>query len=297
VSLARASTVLFLTIASGATALAQTAAHIGVTARARSIRPGELVVLTITPHTAAREIQVHAFSRDIHAYQIGSSRWQALVGIDLTTTPGTYNASISASIGATVNKTTYPLVVRARSFPTRTLTVDEGFVNPPPEAVEQIERDTETLNRIWAASAQKRLWSGPFERPVPDPANSRFGSRSILNGQPRSPHSGADFLSPEGRPVKAPNAGRVVFAGPLYFTGNTVIVDHGLGLFSLFAHLSKIDVHEGGDVTTGEVIGEVGATGRVTGPHLHWTVRVNGARVDPLSLLEVLGQQSLIPHR
>ena len=124
---------------------------------------------------------------------------------------------------------------------------------------------------------------------MPDPANSAFGTRSILNGQPRSPHSGADFRSAAGTPIKAPNAGRVVLAGDRYFTGNTVIIDHGLGLFSLFAHLSEVSVKEGDSVQSGEVVGKVGATGRVTGPHLHWSVRLSGARVDPLSLLAALG--------
>jgi murein DD-endopeptidase MepM/ murein hydrolase activator NlpD len=111
----------------------------------------------------------------------------------------------------------------------------------------------------------------------------------VFNGQSRGSHSGADFLSPAGTPVKAPNAGRVVLARDLYYTGNTVIIDHGLGLFSLLAHLSQIDVKAGDTVAAGDVIGKVGATGRVTGPHLHWTVRDNNARVDPLSLLYVLG--------
>jgi len=132
------------------------------------------------------------------------------------------------------------------------------------------------------------LWSGPFVRPVPDAANSAFGTRSVFNGEPRSPHSGADFSSQPGTPVKSPNAGRVVLAGDLYFTGNTVVIDHGAGLLSLFAHLRAITVRESDSVTAGTVIGEVGATGRVTGPHLHWTVRLNGARVDPMSLLAVL---------
>ena len=115
-----------------------------------------------------------------------------------------------------------------------------------------------------------------------------MGSRTILNGQPRSPHSGADFNSPAGTPIKAPNAGRVVLAGDRYFTGNTVMIDHGLTMFSLFAHLSEIDVHAGDSVKAGDVVGKVGSTGRVTGPHLHWSVRLNGARVDPLSLLAAL---------
>ena len=106
----------------------------------------------------------------------------------------------------------------------------------------------------------------------------------------RNPHGGADFLSPAGTPIRAPNAGRIAVARSLYFSGNTVIIDHGLGLFSTLAHLSAIDVHEGELVAPGQRIGLVGATGRVTGPHLHWAVRAADARVDPLSLLAVLGQ-------
>ena len=126
-------------------------------------------------------------------------------------------------------------------------------------------------------------------RPVPQEANSAFGTRSIFNGKPRNAHGGADFLSPAGTPIQAPNAGRIAIARNLYYSGNTVIIDHGLGLFSMLAHLSAIDVHEGDRVTAGQLLGRVGATGRVTGPHLHWAIRASGARVDPLSLLAVLG--------
>ena len=124
---------------------------------------------------------------------------------------------------------------------------------------------------------------------MPQEANSAFGTRSIFNGQARSPHGGADFPSPAKTPVHSPNRGRVVLAKDLYYTGGTVVVDHGLGLVSLFAHLSRIDVSEGDLVAHGQVVGLVGATGRVTGAHLHWTLRLGGARVDPLSLLAVLG--------
>ena len=129
-------------------------------------------------------------------------------------------------------------------------------------------------------------------RPVPGKAVSRFGSRSVFNGQPRAPHGGADFISSEGTPVLAPGAGRVLLAHDLYFSGNTVVIDHGLGLFSLLAHLSAFDVREGELVTEGQTVGRVGATGRVTGPHLHWAVRAGGARVDPLSVLALLGPQA-----
>ena len=119
---------------------------------------------------------------------------------------------------------------------------------------------------------------------------SRFGTRSIFNGQARNPHSGADFMSPAGTPIQAPNAGRVALARDLYFSGNTIVIDHGLGVFSLLAHLSAFDVREGDTVAAGQVVGRVGATGRVTGPHLHWAVRVADARIDPLALLALLGE-------
>ena len=110
---------------------------------------------------------------------------------------------------------------------------------------------------------------------------------------PRNPHGGADFLSPSGTAIHAPNAGRVVVARPLYFSGNTVIIDHGLGLFSLLAHMSAMEVQEGDRVSAGQIVGRVGATGRVTGPHLHWAVRANAARVDPIALL-ALGERSAL---
>jgi murein DD-endopeptidase MepM/ murein hydrolase activator NlpD len=130
---------------------------------------------------------------------------------------------------------------------------------------------------------------------VPQPANSAFGTRSVFNGEPRSPHAGTDFLSPAGTRIKAPNAGRVMIARELFFSGNTVVIDHGLGLFSLLAHLSRIDVHEGDLVERGALVGLVGATGRVTGPHLHWAVRAGDARVSALSLLALAGGPPAAP--
>jgi murein DD-endopeptidase MepM/ murein hydrolase activator NlpD len=169
--------------------------------------------------------------------------------------------------------------------------VDEAFVTPPASEEARIERDARLLESVWAAPPSDRRWTEPFVRPVPQPANSAFGTRSVFNGKPRNPHGGADFLSPSGTPVHAPNAGRIVVARELYFSGNTVVIDHGLGLFSLLAHLSAIDAREGDSVEAGQLIGRVGATGRVTGPHLHWAVRASGARVDPLSLLAMLGER------
>jgi murein DD-endopeptidase MepM/ murein hydrolase activator NlpD len=270
--------------------LSKTTAHISISAHSQSARKGDLVVLTITTLSPDAVPRVRAFNRTLLPFAVDATRWRVLVGIDLETTPGVHFVEMETGAPPDIERATYRLLVTPRTFRTRTLTVDDAFVNPPASAQERIARETAELNALWAASSPAKLWAGPFVRPVEDPANSAFGTRSILNGQPRSPHSGADFNSATGTPIKAPNAGRVVLAGDRYFTGNTVMIDHGLTLFSLFAHLSEMAVHEGDTVKAGEVIGKVGATGRVTGPHLHWSVRVNGARVDPLSLLSVLGE-------
>ena len=195
----------------------------------------------------------------------------------------------AAYVAATHPPAHYDLAIVPRTFRTRRLTVDEAFVTPPAAEQPRIDREAALLAGVWQAPAAERLWREPFVRPVPQEANSAFGTRSVFNGKPRNAHGGADFLSPAGTPIHAPNAGRVAVARSLYFSGNTVILDHGLGLFSTLAHLSAIDVHEGESVTAGQVLGRVGATGRVTGPHLHWAVRASGARIDPLSLLALLG--------
>jgi murein DD-endopeptidase MepM/ murein hydrolase activator NlpD len=265
---------------------------IEVSVESRSVQPGELVVLTLTAPQDTTRLRVRAFDRSIPAFRVGGTTWRALVGIDLDAAIARHPVAIRAEVpGRPPVTTNHDLAVEHREFPTRRLTVSPSFVDPPPDALRRIQREAAELQKAWTQTAAEPLWAGAFIRPVPDPANSAFGSRSIFNGQPRSPHAGADFRSAAGTPIKAPNGGRVTIARDLYFTGNTVLIDHGLGLFSLFAHLSELAVAPGDRVETGQVVGRVGATGRVTGAHLHWTVRANGARVDPLSLLAVLGEE------
>jgi biotin carboxyl carrier protein len=263
--------------------------EIAIALKARGQQPGELVLVNVTAGPLVNRVDVRVFDREVAAFRVSQQAWRALVGIDLDTKPGTYPIEAAARSDAGTERAMHNLVVTDREFPTRRLTVDENFVTPPAEVTERIAREAKELEQLWIGSAPERLWSGAFERPVPHDANSAFGSRSIFNGQPRSPHSGADFSSPAGTPIKSPNAGRIVLAKDLYFSGNTVIIDHGLGLFSTMAHLSSIDVKPGDVVRTGQVVGLVGATGRVTGAHLHWAVRLGGARIDPLSVLALLG--------
>ena len=278
-------------VASAAMAFSFAPPPVAVTHAARTLAPGELVVLTVATAEPAGGITVRAFDKTFAAYKVDARTWKALVGIDLDVKPGAYDVEVSTESAAPAHAT-HRLVVRAKAFPTRKLVVDNAYVEPPPKAQEQIDQDTRDLALVWSSSAAQREWNGGFVRPVPDSANSAFGTRSVFNGQPRSPHGGADFNSPAGRTIVSPNSGRVALDRELYFTGNTVIIDHGLGLFSMLAHMSEIAVHEGDSVTAGQVLGKVGATGRVTGPHLHWAVRLNGTRVDPLSLLALLGASS-----
>ena len=214
--------------------------------------------------------------------------WSTLVGIDLDVEPGDHDVALrAAAVDGSTAEFVYPLAVEPKQFATRRLTVEPRYVDPPPEVVERILRERDQLAALFPVSTAVRYWRDGFVRPVPGRANSAFGRRSVFNGQPRNPHSGADFRAARGTPIEAPNDGVVVLATDLYFSGNVVIIDHGWGLYSFFAHLSAIDVAEGDRVRRGAVVGKVGATGRVTGAHLHWTVRLNDARVDPLSLLEL----------
>ena len=264
---------------------------------ARSIRQGEVVVFTATTPLPADTMRARALDRDLATFRLDATRWQALLGIDIDTKPGSYEVSFEGtSAGHTLTATT-ELHITAGAFGRRVLKVDNAFVNPSEPAIARITREAAELEHLWTQSESRRLWDLGFVRPVPGRANGAFGSRSVFNGQPRQAHGGADFLSPTGTPIHAPNSGRIVLARDLYFTGNTVVIDHGLGVFSLLAHLSVMDVHQGELVTRDQIIGQVGATGRVTGPHLHWGVRMNGARVDPLSLLATVGQDAATAER
>jgi len=278
-----------LAIGHGSMSAWQGAPGLAVTVEARSIQPGELALLTVVTPDATDVMAAHAFGRRVATYRVDRTRWRTLVGIDLSTPPGRYPVTFDSTVDGRRLATTSTLDVRDKAFPTRELSVADAFVNPPASEAARIAAEGARLDAIWKVETPQRLWDSPFVRPVVEPANSAFGSRSVFNGQMRTPHSGADFLSPAGTPVHAPAGGRVVLAAPLYYSGNTVVIDHGLGLYSLFAHFSAIAVHEGDLVTAGDVLGRVGATGRVTGPHLHWAVRVGGARVDPLSVLAMLG--------
>lgn len=170
------------------------------------------------------------------------------------------------------------------------LTLPKEMVSPKdPVVLERIARERARLGALFSQRTL-RLWDD-FVRPVSEPVSSVFGKRRLLNGQPRAPHSGTDFRSPVGTPVHAMSTGRVVLNDALFYTGNTVVLDHGEGLFSLYAHLSSSQVGVGELIPSGAIVGKVGSTGRSTGPHLHLTVRLLGDRIDPLLLLAAFQRQ------
>lgn len=215
--------------------------------------------------------------------------FQALVGVDLLARPGpaVLRARVVPESGEPV-ECRLEIQVADGGFPVQRLEVAPKFVELSSKDLARAHRETSELNRIFSSSTPERLWQRGFQAPVSgySPSGS-FGKRRVFNGQPRSPHSGEDFSAPAGAPVVATARGRVVLAKELFFLGNTVMLDHGFGLISFYGHLSEIDVEPGVLVDSGSLIGKVGATGRVTGAHLHWGVRLGDARVDPMKLLNI----------
>jgi len=267
-------------------ALAQAQPDLEVALVARAIQPGEVVRVDVTCMCGATAPRASAFDRNIPlALSPDGTRWQGLIGIDLDVAPGVYPLVVSAPHPQPAPTRETPLRVRPKQFVTRTLRVAPEYVDPPAPVVDRILREAAQLNGIYR-TITARIWDRPFALPLKTQPSPNFGSRSVFNGQPRSPHAGIDFGSPTGTIVMAPAAGEVLVAEDLYFTGNTVVLDHGAGLYSIFAHFSALAVKKGDEVDVGATLGRVGATGRVTGPHLHWSVRLNETRVDPLSLME-----------
>jgi murein DD-endopeptidase MepM/ murein hydrolase activator NlpD len=272
----------------------QPSLSLSVSERARSVQQGEIVRLRLTANRVLEGVEAVNQGRAVGFYRIDDGRtWEALLGIDVTLPPGPQTVEITArEAGNPPRALAHALLVRPKVFPSRRISVAEDFARPPPEVAERVKRESERLTTIFASSSPERLWNQPFSRPVRGRATSAFGRRSIVNGEPRDPHRGTDFRAPLGTTVRSPNDGRVVLAEDLYFAGRTVIVDHGLGLYSLLAHLSAIRVKEGDHVRREEVLGRSGATGRVTAAHLHWAIRLGNASVDPLALLAVTAGKS-----
>jgi murein DD-endopeptidase MepM/ murein hydrolase activator NlpD len=257
-----------------------------IVSSSKTLQPGGVVLLAVRTEAPLTNLTGQAFGRPVRFWMEGHE-WRGLLAADLEAKPGAYEVGLKGTdaSGETVSGRTALTIVR-KQFETRRLRVSGEFVNPPQAQAERISSEALRLASLFSQSTP-RAWRGPFQLPVPGTATSSFGRLTVLNGEPRGRHQGADFRAVSGTPVLAPNAGHVVLAEDLYFSGNTVVIDHGLGMFSLLAHLSRIDVVAGHEVARGELVGLSGATGRVTGPHLHWALRLSEFSVDPLAVVAV----------
>lgn len=255
--------------------------------------PGGVGLVGVTTSRPVAVVEGEAFERAVHFWRVtGTTEWRGLVGVGLETRTGAHVLRLRAvSADGAVTTAQVALAIEPKTYETRRLRVAADMVDPPQEEADRIARDATAMADAFARVLPERLWRGAFAPPVPGAATSSFGRLSVMNGQPRGRHQGADLRAPQGTPVVAPNAGRIALAEDLYFAGNTIIVDHGLGVFSLVAHLSRIDVAVDDAVGKGDRLGLSGATGRVTGPHLHWAVRMGPLSVDPLALMRAVADE------
>jgi murein DD-endopeptidase MepM/ murein hydrolase activator NlpD len=257
--------------------------------KAVEILQGGLTEIRISG-AALAEVEGHLGQTPVYFRQSGASSFTGLIGADIEAKPGLSKLLLLATTrSGTLYERKVPVHVKATAFRTESFSVPPSFDQVSPETAEEIGREQADFARAFASSSAERFWEAPFVRPVPQEASaSSFGMRRIINGSPRAPHSGTDLSAPFGTEVLASNYGRVVLMGNYFFAGGTVVLDHGGGLFTMYFHLSEFRVEQGSLVKRGDIIGLSGASGRVTGPHLHWGARLSGARINPLELLKIV---------
>jgi murein DD-endopeptidase MepM/ murein hydrolase activator NlpD len=214
--------------------------------------------------------------------------WYALAGIDVEQAPGTYALELTATAtdGHPLS-TRQEVTVLPAQYKTTTLHVEEKYVQPDAATLQRIAADKAVKDAAFAHLVSEPLWSGSFRSPVPFTATDSFGTRRMFNGELASIHRGTEFHAPSGTPVLAANDGQVIIAQPMFYEGNLVVIDHGQQFTTLYMHLSKIEVKVGDRIRKGQRLGLSGATGRVTGPHLHLSARWQGQWVDPVLLLRL----------
>jgi len=268
--------VLFLVAYSS---IADAVSKVTVTLSPKKIGPGDIFVVTVT--NVVGPIDGTFDDKVIHFYP-AKKAFKAIIGVDLLKDPGKYELDINAgddSIKRIVK-------VTKKKYPVQHLTLPKDMVELTPENEARAEREQKVMAAIWPNQTD-RVWSGNFINPRPGEISTKFGLKRIINDIPKNPHTGVDVSAEEGEPVKAPNSGKVVLVSDHFFSGKSIVLDHGQGIYTMFFHLSKQMVALDQQVKKGEVIGLVGSTGRSTGAHLHWGARVMGARVDPTELYKL----------
>ncbi|HQX77998.1 MAG TPA: peptidoglycan DD-metalloendopeptidase family protein [Steroidobacteraceae bacterium] len=246
--------------------------------------PGGVVLVDAGPASATGGIAPVVTLNGVRTMVVREGdHWTAVVGLPLSqAAPATVDVVVKDRDG---NERRIGVALAGKQYATQRLKVKPGQVNLSKEDLARVEAERVRILTALATFSPEPPATLALRQPVPGPRSSSFGLRRVFNGEARNPHSGMDIAAPTGTPIAAPADGRVLDTGNFFFNGNTILVDHGQGLVTMYCHLSAIDVTPGQVVRTGEPIGKVGATGRVTGPHLHWGVTLNRASVDPALFL------------
>lgn len=251
-----------------------------ITVQPKKIGPGDIAVITVKDFSGAVE---GTFNGKRIYFNPLHNAYKAVVGVDLNMEPGSYPLEITIR-GEKIRKN---ILISKKKYPVQRLTLPEDMVVLSPENEARVARDQKKTAAIWPVDSL-RIWRGSFIDPLPGKkVGTPFGVRRIINKIPKNSHSGVDITADEGEPVLAPNDGVAVLVDDQFYSGNSIILDHGQGIYTMFFHLSKANVRVGQAVMKGDVVALVGSTGRATGAHLHWGVRMQGAKVDPLELIKL----------
>ncbi|HTG02368.1 MAG TPA: M23 family metallopeptidase [Nitrospirota bacterium] len=272
--------IIFLTVCIAAsTAFAGSSSKPQVILSPKKIGPGDIMLVTVRNAKGPVE-GTFAGKKLLFSNVQGSSK--AIVGIDLLAETGKYDLDVSAG----ARQLHRVVTVVKKKYPVQRLTLPKDMVELSPENEARVERDQKKFAALWPNQTD-RTWNGNFINPREGEVVTKFGVRRIINNIPKNPHTGIDVSAEEGDEVRAPNSGVVALVDDMFYSGNSIVLDHGQGIYTMFFHLSKTLVTAGQAVKKGEAIGLVGSTGRSTGAHLHWGARVQGARVDPMQLIQL----------
>ena len=254
----------------------------------KGVRQGDVAMVFIIGLPDAKTVEGSLAGQPLTFFPYGDG-FAALAGIDLEARPGMAAWRIGAvDVRDQPLKASGTLQIRARKFPVQRLTLPREMVELDAPTLKRVEEESKRLRTLYATITPERLWRARFTKPVGvADAGEGFGARRIINGRVRAPHAGLDYSADSGTPVVAANTGRVALVAEYFFPGRLVVLDHGLGLYTLYFHLERADIAEGDRVERGQIIGRVGASGRATGPHLHFAAHLRQARIDPTFLLQL----------
>jgi murein DD-endopeptidase MepM/ murein hydrolase activator NlpD len=248
---------------------------------------GAPVVIEVAPPVPLTALSGEWLGHEVQfSYDAAAKAWYGIAGVSLETRPGIYPLELKGTTTRSAEvQFSQKITVRAAKYPSIAVSVAKQYTEPSKEQLDRIQQDKTVKHDVFQHTDPEREWSGKFRSPVEASISDVFGTRRTFNGKVQSMHQGLDYAVPTGTPVSAANAGTVLLAGPLYFEGNCVVLDHGQGLLTLYLHLSEIRVKQGERIARGQVIGLSGGTGRATGPHLHLAVRWQGVYLNPATLL------------